>query len=240
MSFYLGLSLLSNKASPSGRDLHAEGRRILGLLDRGSSGIIETEPGGRPRFTDGRADFSVSHSAAVAAVSFSAKQGAGQVLRTGCDVQRMDDPRRRAGTRTAVGARFFHPPEQEYIAAGAADAEKAVRFYYLWALKECFLKMYGRSVFDMAQTPVFLLGRDPPAYRAEGGPETPPVTFYLYELEHARYGRYALAVSREFPPAVPPCGGPGVYWFSGEKLPLKTIAEINAAVSPVNTVSPKT
>jgi phosphopantetheinyl transferase len=218
MSFYLGLSLLSNN-KPGRGDLHHEGLRVLGLLDQGNPvpGALGAEPGGKPYFTDRHADFNISHSGAMAAVSFSRGDPAGGSAqagpsRTGCDIQQL----RRPGSLDTIGDRFFHPQERDYAAA----AEKNLRLHYLWVLKECFLKVYGASVFDMAQTPVFVPGQEPPAFRPN--PRNPGLTFYLYELEHQRYGRYVLAAAWEtgFP------ARPEVYWFSQNKLSVRAVAEM--------------
>jgi hypothetical protein len=185
-----------------------------------SSGIL-TEPGGRPYFSDHRADFSVSHSRMMAAVAyFSPGQSAG-AFRTGCDVQYVDPKRPREETARV----FFSPSEQDYIFSAAGKGERSLRFCHIWTLKECFLKARGLSIFDIQKAPAFAIG----------GHGTPfPMAFYLYEL--GTPPAYVLAVSLEGEEALFP--EPRFRWFSEDTLPVKSIAEIYAVVSPEKTVRP--
>jgi len=105
-------------------------------------GEILREENGRPYFSDRHADFNISHSGAMVAVSH-IKDGK---LRTGCDIQLI---RTRANTMR-IAKQFFSPSEQEYI------VHNQTRFFELWTLKESFLKLRGLSVFDMASAPSFI------------------------------------------------------------------------------------
>jgi hypothetical protein len=207
--FYLGLSLLPKTVSGGYAFQHAEGLRVLGLLD-GKEPLLETDPSGRPRFGDRHADFSISHSRRMVAVAYSADS-----VRTGCDIQ-YAHPRK---NHDKTAARLFSPEELRYLLEASGAREKRLRFCRLWALRECFLKAHGLSVFNMKKIP----------------PRAPGV-FYVYELDR----RYALAVMRD---------GPGdeqvrpkVLWFSPRTLPLKEIGRIHAArgEGPEKTTGPRT
>jgi hypothetical protein len=210
MTFYVGLSLLSNEPGRRSAALSAEARRILGLLSGG--GITEAslvrEAGGRPYFTDRSGDFSISHSRRASAVSF---MEAG--CRTGCDIQHEDQRRDFRG----VSRRFFHQAEQDYIAAGDSE-EMRRRFYAVWALKESYLKLRGLSIADISGAPVFSPDSPPPA--------NAPMAFFLGELGAAGGERYMAAAALESFPAREESGPfqypaqPVLRWFSGETLPF--------------------
>lgn len=229
--FYIGLSRLSSAARSGGKreSLSAEGRRVLGLLD-GGSWPIALEAGGRPWFPDGHADFSISHSGNMAAVSW-LSGGKNKTGRTGCDIQQIN-PRK---SHTAISRRFFHRAEQEYIAAAENTEEQARRFYRLWVLKEAWIKLYGFSVFDMGKAPLFSTGAALP--NADTGPCV-PLDFFLYGIEAAPAEQYMLALVRERPQE-DSAPGPEIRWFSSPPPALNSIADIYAAQMPVNTVTPK-
>jgi phosphopantetheinyl transferase (holo-ACP synthase) len=166
MSFYVGLSLLSESAfdEKSGTHflLHNEGRYILHLLDSMTSSVIKNESGGRPFFDDGHADFSISHSGRIAAVAFTNRiLPGGRALRTGCDVQLV-----KAGKmRHYIAQRFYAPGERKYIENTGSglwpdtninDCIANLRFHQIWALKEAFLKAHGLSIADINKAPVFM------------------------------------------------------------------------------------
>jgi len=279
LSYYIGLSLVSNKRQKTARReiLSAEGRRVLSLLDGKAPEArsperpdnkpdIDIDESGRPFFTDHRADFSISHSGTAAAVSFvkgeaPAARTQKARLRTGCDIELV---RPRANIKK-IAEKFFSAAERDYIfTAGEADkankADKAdeadealneqMKFFQIWTLKECFIKLRGLSVFNMAEAPSFInrdaKGRLRFAFcSGGGGVETapPPLSFFLYELAGPDE-RYILASAvegiglkgTELKP-----GGlkPEIRWFSQSSLTARSIAEINAAPSPPETVSPK-
>lgn len=227
MSFYIGLSFLSNKGR--GRRvrqelLSAEGRNILSVLEGRhlKDDEVSIEKNGRPFFSDRAGDFSISHSGAMTAVSLVK----GTTLRTGCDIQIV----RPNVSVKEIAEKFFTAHERDYI---CGDLN---RFFEIWALKECFLKLRGLSVFDMESVPSFIDSSGCGfAFNAD---VTLPLSFFLYELVNANE-RYFLAAALEGSAFK---GGelrPEIRWVSQSFLPCMSIAEINAALSPESTVSPK-
>jgi hypothetical protein len=225
--FYIGLSRMSTQGRQA---LSAEGRRVLGLLDRG--GPLDQEPGGRPYFTDHHADFSISHSRHMVAVAHLAAgtipAPGGDPPRTGCDIQYADPRKSRAG----ISRRFFSPAEQDYIAAAPAGEGEIRRFYQIWVLKEAWIKLRGLSVLEMAKAPAFSVGA--------GRPEKSgslPLDCFLYELD-SDDGRYFLAAVRErgYSGERPE---PELRWFSEAPPSVTSVVDIYAAQSPANTVTPK-
>ena len=264
-SYYMGLSLLSNKqqkAVAHRKLLHTEARRILSLLNGCplDKPDIAKEENGRPFFRDRRADFNISHSGNMAAVSlvkpFTGDEGihdSAMMIRTGCDIELVRD---RANVRK-VAEKFFSPAERDYVfgrdqALNETRDESLgksrdlnqydmARFFHIWTLKECFLKLKGLSVFDMAKTPPFIYtdsgGRSQFAFCAPS-----PVSFSLYELSGPSE-RYVLASAIEGAGQLP-LGlqlrlQPEIRWFSESSLPCRSIVEIKAAPSPPETVSAK-
>jgi phosphopantetheinyl transferase len=151
-------------------------------------------------------DFSISHSGALAAVSLIR----GKNLRTGCDVE-LVRPRARA---PLIAADYFSASERDYISPrGCFDEAK---FFQLWTLKECYIKLRGLSVFNMAQVPSFIRGEDF-AFDAD---VSLPLTFYVYELADANC-RYIVATAIEGEG-----GEPEIRWFSRDVMPCKCIARI--------------
>jgi hypothetical protein len=187
------------------------------------------EPRGRPYFTDRCGDFSISHSRRLAAVSLIPGGG----YRTGCDIEYMNPRRDFPG----ISRRFFHPAEQDYIAAAEDREEMRRRFYAFWVLKESFLKLRGLSVADIGRTPVFSLNA--PALI----PRDIAAAFFLGELGGNGGERYMAAAALEAWPAGERSGPfprPTFRWFSEEVLPLNSITEIKAELGPAKTTGPKT
>ncbi|MDR1128489.1 MAG: 4'-phosphopantetheinyl transferase superfamily protein [Treponema sp.] len=239
--FYIGLSCVSNNPAGNagragnngaGRALHAEGRRVLALLDaEAGMGIgaeapgrtrepaaIAVESGGRPFFTGRHADFNISHSRYMAAVAWSGEinPANGLPFRVGCDIQHVSPGK----NREAIARRYYSPGENSYIAAAPDASDRIDRFYQIWALKECCLKARGLSVLDMRDSPSFA-GREGP-----GKEPSLPFCFFLYALESPA-GHYLLAVCRENPPpdpaqpdATPP---PEIRWYSSALI-LKSLS----------------
>jgi len=205
MSYYINLSFLSNKHD--NRQLSAEARRILSLCEGISEDDIAKEEGGRPFLPDRDADFSISHSGNLAAVSVIK----GKNTRTGCDVE-LVRPRAKAREITEI---FFSSREREYIEAqGKFDMN---RFYQIWMLKECYLKLRGESVFDMAKAPSFIPGEGSLAFCAA---VSSPLSFSLFELTNIAGEQYILASALAGTEAQPP----EIRWFSQESLDCKSIA----------------
>jgi phosphopantetheinyl transferase len=216
MSYYLGLSILSNNYNCQQTEnrqkfLSAEARHILsGLEGRPiTEDDIAREGQGRPFFPGNNPDFSISHSAALAAVSLVR----GTNLRTGCDVE-MLRPRARAPLITED---YFTAPEKDYVFPRGSFDE--ARFFQIWTLKECFIKLRGLSVFDMAKVPSFVRGENF-AFDAD---VSSPLTFYLYELGSAD-DRYLLATAIEGAEGV----APEIRWFSRSVMSCGCIAQIVA------------
>jgi len=227
MSYYINLSFLSNK--PENRQkreerrklLSAEARRILSLREGVSQSEIKEEAGGRPFLPGSNMDFSISHSGNLAAVSVIREKN----MRAGCDVE-LVRPRSKA---KEIAETIFSAGEKEYIEAqGRFDG---TRFYQIWTLKECFLKLKGLSVFDMKGAPSFISGKGSFAF---DGIVSFPLSFNLFELTDGGGEQYILAAAITGTEAQPE-----IRWFSQESLDCKSIANIKAAPSPAQTVSPK-
>ena len=221
---------------PNRRELlSGEGRRILSLLwnrPLTDNDIVKDE-NGRPYFPDSRADFNISHSGAVTAVSLVK----GVKLRTGCDVQIV---KARASTMK-IAESFFNIAEREYIFSQDKNKDNEIKFFEIWTLKECFLKLKGLSVFDMQKVPSFICEErtDEGLLRRHFGfcaKVSSPLSFYLYEMRAHSDERYILAVAIEGDEQPQP----EIRWFSQSPLPVRSITEIKAAASPAETVSPKT
>jgi phosphopantetheinyl transferase len=152
----------------------------------------------------------------------------GKNLRTGCDVEFVR-PRTRA---REIVKEFFTAPEREYIEFGGLF--DWTRFYEIWTLKVCFLKLRGLSVFDMAGVPSFISG-DGLYQFAFDTVVFSPLSFSLYELSVRADERYILAAALEGAEMEQP----DIRWFSQDSLDCKSIAKIKAAPSPAETVKPK-
>jgi len=208
-TFNIGLSLLSSK-KPSRFEQSCEGRQILSLLEDRPllEKDIQKNENGRPYFPYGNVDFSISHSRNMVAVSYVS----GKNIHTACDIQFVK-PRK---STMQIAENFFTDSEKEYILRN----EK--RFFEIWTLKECFLKLYGFSVFDMKNVPSFIF---------EGSLSdkqlsislSQPFTFFLYELGDCSENQYILAVCVEGEEQ----HAPEIKWFSQVFLPCGNIAKIS-------------
>ena len=230
-TFSIGISLLSSNVPKERRKklLSAEGRRILSLLEGrplAANDIVKDE-NGRPFFPDRRADFNISHSGAATAVSLvrSAK------LRTGCDIQAV----KTRVTTLKIAEFFFSAPERDYISQDIHKTNE-LKFFEIWTLKECFLKLRGLSVFDMRKAPPFIGGKGPNqgsfVFDAQA---SIPLSFYVYGLQSDSGEQYVMSVAIEGEEQT----RPEIHWFSQSPLPLRSIVEIKAAANPAETVSPK-
>ena len=202
----------------------AEARRILSRFEGRplDDSDIARDANGRPFLQQQPqvVDFNIAHSGSLAAVSCVK----GPNLRTGCDVERIR-PRARA---KEIADEYFSIQERNYVSPRGKLDE--TRFFAIWTLKECFLKLRGFSVFDMAVCPSFIGTQDDFVCSTVG---TVPVFFYLYELSGDDH--YMLSTALEGEEQQPP----EITWFSQESLTCKMTAEIKAAVSPAATVRPK-
>ena len=262
--YYIGLSLLSNNEpgdnGPRKKRLktaaRAEARRILSWFNGSPIGDdeIAREENNRPFFLDHRADFNVSHSGNMAAVSlvksgimgkksndrsFPSLRSREVKLRTGIDIELVrPDVKIRE-----IAEEFFTLEERDYIffhneTSGqtfrGSDTDIA-RFFQIWTLKECFLKLRGFSVLDMRQAPSFIKRNGTSSFEfAFCGSRSSPISFFLYELTGPNE-RYTLASDVEGTAKLQP----KINWFSQALLPLRSKAEIKAAHSPEETVNPK-
>jgi phosphopantetheinyl transferase len=210
MSYYLNLSVLSNNLkniqnTEHKKRLSAEARRILSQCESRplTNEDIAREESGRPFLPGTDTDFSISHSGNLAAVSLVRGKG----LRTGCDIE-LVRPRPKA---KEIAEDFFTAPEREYIESGGSF--DMTRFYQIWTLKECFLKLKGLSVFDMSGVPSFISGDEATGYTFDAAGVS-PISFNLYELTGAGDERYIVATAI--------AGGeerqPEIRWFSQDSL----------------------
>ena len=222
--FYIGLSFLSN--NQQNKCLSTEARRILSLLEGRplKEKDIAKEENGRPFFPGRDTDFSISHSGTAVAVSLVRGQnlhareegqtpavkpspGApGKKAGTGCDIQLV---RPRKNIRK-IAEEFFCAAERDYIFPPGKTQYDPAKFFHIWALKECFLKLRGLSIFDMPKVPSFI------TYNA-GDRKCcvlntnifPSISFYLYELADTDR-RYILAAAIEGAGEI----RPEICWFS--------------------------
>jgi phosphopantetheinyl transferase len=213
--FNIGLSILSRDTPKAMRKglLSAEGRRILSLFNGHSlaEGDILLGENGRPYFANGEANFNISHSGLVTAVSFLK----GNDVRTGCDIQLVQT---RANTKK-IAEEFFSASERDYIFSQGGNEYSETRFFEIWALKECLLKLRGLTVFDMAKMPSFICIDSAGSCQFKMGETVSlPHTFYLFEITGSDE-RYILAVAIE--------GAehhqPEIKWFSQTTLACREI-----------------
>jgi phosphopantetheinyl transferase len=207
MAFYIGLSILSNNGVPRGRSagqklLSEEARRILSqFAGRQISGEDILKDGqGRPFFRDIDADFNISHSGSLAAVSFAK----GKNRRVGCDVE-IIKPRPNA---KKIAEEYVSVPEMEYILQHDNFNEEI--FFRIWTLKECYLKLRGLSVFDIKSAPSFISSEG--TWQFIFSEADTAAAFYLYEL-HCDTERYILAAAAEGAEQQPE-----IRWFSERVL----------------------
>ena len=194
---YIGLSCLSInqfKRTERYNVLSAEARRILSILADRPVDAIATDENGRPFFHDGNMDFSIAHSGAAVAVSLVVGENIdGQKVRTGCDIQLI---RPRENLRN-ITEQIFCAAERDYIFAQDTTQFESTRFFQIWTLKECYIKLRGLSVFDMPKVPSFIscdaAGLNIFTFNTSG---FSPLSFYLYELEYTGE-RYMLAITIE-------------------------------------------
>ena len=216
------MSSNKQKKSHSKKTLSEEARRILFLLDgsQQQDNVLMKDENGRPYFSDLHADFSISHSVDTCAVSMVT----GKNLHTGCDIE-LARPRVNA---REIAEKFFSAQERDY----SFSTDSKAGFYTIWTLKECFLKLRGLSVFDMHNAPSFICDK---GHFAFGSEVLSPLSFYVYELQGKSGEIYLLSAAIEGAKDL----RPEIRWFSQSPLPARIIVEINAALNPTETVSPK-
>jgi len=187
---------------------------------------IALEENGRPYFPDGKEDFNISHSGALTAVSLVSDEKP----RTGCDVELVKP---RAGI-IKIAEKVFAEQERDYVISSSQKQNGHAAFFEVWTLKECYLKLKGLTVFDMKHTPSFVYEKDGCFHFAFNAATETPLTFYLYELKGASGEWYIMAAAIEWTGQLPP----EINWHSQSTLQARSIAEIKAAISPAETVSP--
>jgi phosphopantetheinyl transferase len=230
MLYYLGLSYLSNKRPKQAYNLEA--MRILSELygKTITKNGLEKEESGRPYIPGGSADFNISHSGALVAVSMisaiknqtNLTEINHRISRTGCDVE-IIRPRKNTGK---IARDFFSSNEYGYICPRGMIDE--TRFYQIWTLKECIIKLRGLSIFNMVKCPSFI-NNEGRFFNADTF-----ISFYQYELTGGAEERYILTTALDSERQIPPT----LRWFSHFSLDCRSIAEIKAAPSPVDTQSP--
>jgi len=232
MSYYIALSFLSN--IDKGRFnklerrelLRAESRRILSRFEgrQINENDIERDKNGRPFLTGSKFDFNISHSGNLTAVSYVKSEISG--FRTGCDIELM---RPRASIKE-ISENYFSDTENKYIFSHSELVLR--RFYEIWTLKECYLKLNGFSVFEMQSCPSFINDEGNFFFISDGAN---PLAFRLYELLSDSGECYILAAALEGEGQIQP----EIRIFSQSSLDCKKTAEIKAAPSPAQTVKPK-
>jgi len=237
--FSIGLSLMSSNPQKDRRHrelFSAEWRRILSLMTGRSlsDSDIALEESGRPYFPDNKEDFNISHSGALTAVSLVS----GEKTRVGCDVELVKP---RAGA-IKIAEKVFTAQERNYVLSASQKQNDPSAFFEIWTLKECYLKLKGLTVFDIKKTPSFVCEENGEFHfalnTAANAATDTPLTFYLYELKGASGEWYILAAAIEG--SIEGTGQlrPEINWFSQSTLHARSIAEIKAAISPAETVSP--
>jgi len=85
-----------------------------------------------------KAAYNLSHSGEYALCSIDTTEA--NDVRVGCDIEKP------GGTREQIAGRFFTAAEYAYIKDAENEAEKNIRFYRLWVLKESYVKAVGRGM----------------------------------------------------------------------------------------------
>jgi len=223
MLYYLGLSFfMDNKTAQKKRE-KAETKRMLSLFCEKPIEELKVlnEAGGRPFLPESDIDFNIAHSGGIGAISFVK----GDDLRTGCDIELI---KQREGARK-ITEDYFSATEKKYIFHASKFDE--TRFYEIWTLKECFLKLRGLSVFDMFSVPSFIgCGDSNEVTFNFGAPVFSPLSFRLYQLLDNQGTSYMLATVIEGIQQQPE-----IIWFSQTSLDCRMRAEINAVPYPAQT-----
>jgi len=185
------MSIKQFKKAERNNLLSAEARRILSILADRPVDEIATDENDRPFFMgSGLAgassmDFNISHSGSAVAVSLVH----GAKVRTGCDIQLI----RPGKNHKNIAEEYFSAAERDYILSQDEALFKSDRFFQIWTLKECYIKLRGLSVFDMSKVPSFISCDDSGRYFFTfNDSDSSLLSFYLGELSYAGK-RYILA-----------------------------------------------
>ena len=222
MSYYLGFTCLSNIETTKKRNLNTKKKQEINnymlskFCDKPIEKIdIRTEAGGRPFINEKDIDFNISNSGHLTAITFVN----GAKLRTGCDIERIY-PRPGAAE---IANDFFSGSEIKYLYTSGKFNEK--KFYEIWTLKECFIKLRGFSVFDMANVPSFIID-DEFVFDIT---VSLPLCFGLFELiNNAKTSEHYIAATVIEGIQQQPI----IKWFSQYPLDCKIRAEINVRPDP--------
>jgi len=221
MLYYLGLSFFPENKLTQKKHEKAETKRMLSLFcEKPIEELkISNKAGGRPFLPESDIDFSIAHSGGAGAVSFVK----GDNLRTGCDIELI---KHREGAMN-ITEDYFSAAEKKYIFYSGKFDE--TRFFEIWTLKECFLKLRGLSVFYMLSVPSFISCDDSNETMFNfGASVSSPLSFRLYQLSDSKGVRYMLATVIEGIQQQPE-----IVWFSQISLDCMMKAEINATPNPV-------
>ena len=141
------------------------------------------EESGRPFFPGKDTDFNISHSSFLIAVSYAS----GKNIRTGCDIEKIRDRK----SADEIAKDYFSESENIYLYEDSGF--NLTRFYEIWTLKECFIKLRGLSIFDMAKVPSFIQDNNFLFY----SDSSLPVTFRLYNIQNENNENYMMACAFE-------------------------------------------
>jgi len=200
----------------------SESMRILSIFENKpiSKEDLAKETNGRPFFPNRDVDFNISHSCDFIAVSYTDCKN----TRTGCDIEKI----RTRQNAIAIAKEYFSESENIYLFNDGNFNLK--RFYEIWTLKECFIKLRGLSVFDIGTSPSFIQENN----FSFNLSSSLPVTFRLYDITNEQNENYVLAAAIEGENQ----SQPEIRLLSSVSLDCKITAEIKAAVNPAQTVSP--
>ena len=227
MSYYIGLSILSNEDNKK-IQTRIEARRILSLFENRhvTENDIAKETQGRPFFPNGDVDFNISHSGNIIAVSYvkGGCRASGKGLRVGCDIERI----RHRAKAAQIAQDYFSPEENKYLFAEGSEGKfNDTRFYEIWTLKESYLKLRGLSVFDMKQAPSFINEQSLSANFAAYETALRPLSFRLFELSNENWGRCIFSTVIEGEPSGEAVLQPEIRWFSSASLTIDRIIDMN-------------
>jgi len=229
MSYYLGLSILSDSDKIKKEQSSAEARRILSHFEKRNidTNDISFEARGRPFFLEKETDFNISHSNNIVAVSYINKKD----IRVGCDIEKIK-PR---PMMEKIARDKFTESENKYL--NSNQFFNYENFYKLWTLKESYIKLRGLSIFDITKIPSFIKENKITnsfefSFCAD---EKKPIYFRIYEISNTN--RYTEIKNNHFFLAEAIEGEnyqSEIIWFSPSSLTLdcKMILEIKNAMLP--------
>lgn len=217
--YRLGLSVLPDNEKFQKKVSSAEAKRILSIFEdrQFSENDFSKEEQGRPFLKGRNADFNISHSGNTVAVSYINKND----VRVGCDIEKI----RQRSRIEKIAEDKFSRSENNYLHSSGGFS--VINFFKLWTLKECYIKLYGLSVFEMKNIPSFIK-ENLQENRFEFSFNinvSKPLFFRLYELSKNKEILYILAEAIEGEYLKPE-----IQWLSTSSVTLdcKLIEEIKA------------